>query len=487
MLNHFKFGWVFLYVLTGCVGPERAKQAESERPPNFIVIFTDDQGYNDLGCFGSPLIKTPQLDRMAAEGTRFTDFYVASAVCSASRAALLTGCYSERVGVSGAFFPGEGEGLHPDEITMAELLKTRGYATSAVGKWHLGDEKVFLPTAQGFDEYFGIPYSNDMYIGPDQEIAEHAVFREGFDREKALEAQRFVAPHVHARKPIWESPLKGKVPLFEGSAIVEFPVDQATLTRRYFDRAIRFVEANREQPFFLYITPAMPHVPLYASEQFAGKSPRGLYGDVIEEIDWNVGRLLDTLRASGLDRNTVVVFTSDNGPWLSYGEEGGSAAPLRDGKFTTYEGGMRVPMIAWGPGHVAAGTTCAEVASSIDLLPTFAGLAGAELPDDRIIDGKNILPLLKGISGGRSPHQAFFYATDGVRMGRWKLMLKEHAMSQQQGPLPALYDLSNDPGEQHNLYEEHPDVVDRMQPLLEQHAEDLAEHSRPLGKESACE
>lgn len=453
--------------------------AAIESLPNFIIILTDDQGYNDLGCFGSPLIKTPHLDRMAAEGTRFTDFYVASSVCSASRASLLTGCYSARVNVSGAFFPGQKLGLHPDEITIAEVLKTRGYTTAAIGKWHLGEEKEFLPTAQGFDEYYGVPYSNDMFIGPNQEIADDAVFREGFDLEKVKEAQRFVAPHVDARKPIWASDLKAKVPLFEGAKIVEFPADQATLTRRYFDRAMRVIDQTGEQPFFIYLTPAMPHVPLFASPQFKGKSAGGLYGDTIEEIDWHVGRLLDHLKKKGLDQNTVVIFTSDNGPLLTHGENGGSAFPLRDGKWTTYEGGMRVPMIAWGPDHVAEGKTCSEVASTIDLLPTLATLAGADIPQDRIIDGRDIRPLLEGHRGDSKT--VFFYNHDGVRKGKWKLMLQEQSKSQKKGPLPALYNLVSDPGETNNLYDHYPEVVGELRILMEQHAKDLADHNRPLG------
>ncbi len=420
--------------------------AAAEKPPNFVLIFADDQGYQDIGCFGSPKIKTPNLDRMAAEGRRFTDFYVGAPVCSASRASLMTGCYCARVSVTGVFFPNRSRrGLHPDEITVAEVLKARGYATACVGKWHLGDEKPFLPTRQGFDSYFGIPYSNDMSIK-----------REG----------------------------KRGPPLMRDEEIVEHPAHQATLTRRYTEEAVKFIKKNKDGPFFLYLPHTMPHVPLFASEKFKDTSARGLYGDVIEEIDWSVGRILQTLKETGVDDNTLVVYTSDNGPWLSKGRNGGCALPLRDGKFTTWEGGMREPCIMRWPGKVPAGTACSEVAATIDVLPTFAKLAGAKVPDDRIIDGRDIWPLICGQSGARSPHRAYFFRDNAVRCGKWKLHLKgrDTVKRRPDQVFPALYDLSADISEDHNVAAEHPQVVQRLRKLILEHRAEIAAHKRPVGR-----
>ncbi|NQU20436.1 MAG: sulfatase [Candidatus Nealsonbacteria bacterium] len=418
----------------------------AEKPPNFVLIFADDQGYQDVGCFGSPKIKTPALDRMAKEGRRFTDFYSAAPVCSASRAALMTGCYCARVGVTGVFFPNRSrQGLNPDEVTVAEVLKTRGYATACVGKWHLGDEKQFLPTRQGFDSYFGIPYSNDM-----------SITRDG------------------RRGP----------PLMRDEEIVEHPADQTTLTKRYTEEGVKFIRANKDGPFFLYLPHTMPHVPLFASEKFKDTSARGLYGDVIEEIDWSVGQILDTLRELDLAENTLVLFTSDNGPWLSKGKNGGCALPLRDGKFSTWEGGMREPCIMWWPGKVPADTTCSEVAATIDVLPTFAKLAGADVPRDRKIDGRDISKLISGNPDARSPHDTYFFRGQAVRAGKWKLHLKarDTVKKRPDQTFPALYDLSTDIGEDHNVATENPDVVDRLTKLLQQHNEEIAANKRPVGK-----
>ena len=439
------------------------------QPPNIVLIFTDDQGYNDVGCFGSPDIRTPHLDRMAKEGTRFTDFYVSSPVCSASRAALLTGCYHMRVGVKGVFFPNRGyDGLNPDEITIADLLKTKGYATAAYGKWHLGDEKPFLPTRQGFDHYLGVPYSNDMTVNPRMDVADDVVWREG----ATLETMRT------KKKKNW-------VPLMRDEKVVEYPADQRTLTKRYTEEAIAFIEANRDKPFFLYMPHTMPHIPLFVSDKFLHRNKtRGLYGDVIEEIDWSVGQVLDTLRRLKLSENTIVIFTTDNGPWLRFGKHGGSADPLRDGKFTSYEGGMRVPTIAWSPGRIPAGKTRSEIAATIDLLPTFADYAGAEVPNDRVIDGRNIRDLLEGKDGSKSPHDAYFYLTDAVRQGKWKLHVKARSTVKGQpvGKLPALYDLSTDIAETINVAAEHPEVVARLKKLLDAHAADLEANARPVGR-----
>ncbi|MBA2707656.1 MAG: sulfatase, partial [Gemmatimonadaceae bacterium] len=351
----------------------------ADRPPNVIIILTDDQGYNDLGCYGSTLIKTPRIDQMAAQGMRFTDFYSPAPVCTPTRAGLLTGCYPQRISM--CLFPEERpngslghvlfirsrHGLHPSEITIAELLKARGYATGMIGKWHLGDAPEFLPTRQGFDFYLGIPYSNDM----------------------------------------------NPVVLMRDEKVIEEPVNQDTLTKRYTEAAVKFIGNHQAKPFFLYLAHNMPHTPIHASENFRGKSARGLYGDVVEELDWSVGQILDTLNLLKIDENTLVVFTSDNGPWHMRGEQGGSAFPLRAGKGTTYEGGMRVPFIARWPEHIPKGTTSGEPLSHLDLMPTLAALAGASPPADRTIDGKDISPILLGKPDAKNPHEAFFYFADG--------------------------------------------------------------------------
>ena len=435
---------------------------DGERPPNFIIIFTDDQGYNDVGCFGAPLIKTPELDKMAVEGMRFADFYVTGPVCTPSRASLMTGCYPQRVGL-GAIPKEEGRkganhvlysnstcGIHPDEITIAELLKGSGYATACVGKWHLGHLPVFLPTRNGFDSYFGIPYSNDMM------------------------------PSI----------------LMRDEEVIEEPVVQETLTERYTEEAVRIITENRDRPFFLYLAHNMPHTPLYVSKRFAGKSAGGLYGDVIECIDWSVGQVLEALAANGIDENTLVVFTSDNGPWYVKGEHGGLATPLRGGKGTTYEGGMRVPCIMRWPDKIPTGSVCSELATTMDLLPTFAKLAGGSPPTDRIIDGKNIWSLMTAQPGAKSPYEAFYYYhTDylnAVRSGPWKLKFEttlrdEDIYRRIRHPdtkIPeALYNLRTDPGEQKSVLRDHPDIAERLRALAQKAREDLGDaHTGVVGK-----
>jgi arylsulfatase A-like enzyme len=435
--------------------------------PNFIIIFTDDQGYQDVGVFGAQNFQTPNLDRMAAEGVRFTDFYVAAPVCSASRAALMTGCYCERVGGLGALMPDSSrdptmgkQGLHPDEITIAEILKAQGYATACVGKWHLGHRPQFLPTRQGFDYYFGIPYSNDMY------------------------------PGVDWAKQMGLPPL----PLMEGEKTIETNPDQSQLTRRYTEKSVDFIRKHKDEPFLLYLPHTMPHWPLAASAKFKGKTKRGLYGDVIEEIDWSVGEILKTVKELGLDKKTLVIFTSDNGPWLIKNQEGGSALPLRDGKWSLYEGGMREPCIMWWPGKIPAGKVCTEIATTMDFLPTFAGLAGTKAPADRVIDGKGIWPLMSCQSGAKSPYEAFFYSTSGVRCGKWKLHLPRNSDLQNvrdskgkyvrrsmRTPVQ-LYDLETDVSESKNLAAQHPDIVQRLTKLIEEHNKDLKANSRPAGQ-----
>ncbi len=420
-------------------------QGIAQRPdtgkPNVIIFFTDDQGYQDLGCFGSPLIKTPHLDQMAREGMRFTDFYSASPVCSPSRAALLTGCYPPRVGIVQVLWPRGALGLDSREVTIADMLKAQGYATACIGKWHLGDKPEFLPLQQGFDSYLGIPYSNDMSVNPEVAIAPDAVFREGMSEERLRT----------------EKPVKNLVPLIRNNEVVEYPVDQTTLTKRYTEAAIGFITENRDKPFFLYLPQTMPHIPLFTSAEFTGKSARGPYGDVIEELDHSMGEILKTLKSLNIDQQTLVIFTSDNGPWDLKDGHGGSALPLRGFKFQTYEGGMRVPMIARWPGRIPANTECSEVSSTIDLLPTVAHLTGATKPAAEI-DGKNIWPLLSGKKGARSPHKGYFYywgnELQAVRSGAWKLRIAKGEVE--------LYNLHEDISETRNVAAAHPKIVKKL-------------------------
>ncbi|MFC1806023.1 sulfatase [Planctomycetota bacterium] len=438
------------------------------RRPNFVVIFADDQGYQDIGCFGSPDIRTPHLDRMAAEGRKFTDFYVAASVCSPSRAALLTGCYPTRVSVPGVLFPRSNTGLSDKEATIAKVLKARGYATACIGKWHLGFQQQFLPTRHGFDSYYGIPYSNDMWLAPNMEFADDAKLPEGATVEELKKGPR----------------QRNAVPLMRDEKVIEYPADQATLTKRYTEEAVKFITANKDKPFFVYLPHTMPHIPLFASKAFKGKSKRGLYGDTIEEIDWSTGQILEAIRKLGIEKDTCVVYTSDNGPWLSKKAHGGSALPLRDGKFSVYEGGMREPCIMWWPGRIPAGTTCSELATTMDLLPTFAKLAGAEPPKDTIIDGKDIWPLMAGTAGAKTPHEAFFYfrghGLQAVRSGDWKLHLGRKG-KKRQAP-GQLYNLRDDIGEKTNVADKHPDVVKRLEALAAKMKAHMQENRRPCGK-----
>lgn len=453
-------GWCF------CVSAhaEESANAKTERTPNIVIIFIDDMGYGDIGPFGAKDYKTPNLDRMAAEGRVFTDFHSATAVCSASRAALLTGCYPERISILGALYPLARHGIHADEVTLAELCRSRGYATAIFGKWHLGHLREFLPLQHGFDEYFGLPYSNDMWpLHPD--IVNNTSRAEQRKRELP------------------------DLPLIEGNEVVDAAVDadeQAQLTTWYTEHAVDFIDRYKSQPFFLYVPHTMVHVPIFVSEKFRGKSGAGLYGDVVMEVDWSVGEILAAIERNGLDDNTLVIFTSDNGPWLSYGNHAGSAGPLREGKSTMFEGGYRVPCVMRWPGKIPAGTTCDELATTLDLFPTIARLIGAELPQDRTIDGKDIWPLMSGEAGAVSPHEAFYcYYSGGlraVRDRRWKLFFPHRSNTLGDVPggrdgVPAaytqekvgrwLFDLKNDVGETTDVAAEHPEVVAR----LEQHAE----------------
>jgi arylsulfatase A-like enzyme len=433
-------------------------QRPSPRPPNFVVIFADDLGYADVGSFGATGYATPNLDRMAREGARLTDFYVAQAVCSASRAALLTGCYSNRVGIQGALDHRADYGISDSELTIAQILKPRGYATAIYGKWHLGHHPQFLPTRHGFDEYFGLPYSNDMWPN-----------------------------HPTAAKGYYPD-----LPLIENEKVVQLMPDQSRLTTWYTEHAVNFIEKNKDRPFFLYMPHTMPHVPLFVSDKFKGKSKQGTYGDVIEEIDWSVGQVLDTLKRLDLDEQTLVIFTSDNGPWLSYGNHAGSARPLREGKGTSFEGGVREPFVARWPGRIPAGSINREPAMTIDLLPTIARLAGAEVPTDRIVDGLDVWPLLSEGREARSPHDALYFywgkELHAVRSGKWKLHLphpyqhlevaggdgKPGRYAKQQIGL-SLFDLEKDVGETKNVAGKNPDVVKRLLSFVERAREDLGD------------
>ncbi len=402
------------------------------RPPNFVVIYCDDLGYGDLGCYGAQKIKTPRLDAMAAEGTRFTDFYSCAPVCTPSRAGLLTGRYPIRSGLNKVLFPGSTGGIEDSEITIAQALKPLGYAAACIGKWHLGHLPPFLPTRHGFDYYFGLPYSNDM--------------------------------DVKARK---DPPL----PLMRNEEIVEQPANQDLLTQRYTEEATRFIREHKDQPFFLYLAHSMPHVPLHVSDAFRGKSGGGLYGDVIEEIDWSAGQVLDTLKACGLEETTLVVFSSDNGPWLAKEEHGGSAGPLRMGKGTTFEGGVREPGIFRWPGHIPAGRVEHAPAITLDLFPTLVNLAGGTLPPDRPLDGQNITPLLLG-TGSRPGNEFFFYSCEelqAMRSGPWKLK-RPFKGSVYGKPLEhpvLLFNLETDPGENNNVAEQHLDIVKKLEDRMQ--------------------
>jgi arylsulfatase A len=429
-----------VFVAASCLQAEAAAEK-----PNFVLIYIDDMGYGDIGPYGSKLNRTPNLDRMAAEGMKLTSFYAAP-VCSASRAQLLTGCYAPRVSVPGVFFPAGPKGLNPSERTVAEYLKDSGYATTCIGKWHLGDQPDFLPTNQGFDHYFGIPYSNDM-------------------QRNSLEDGRRVTP------------------LLRDDKVAELLEDegQRRVTREYTEEAVKFIEEADDKPFFLYLPHTAMHVPLFPHEDFAGKSKNGTYGDWVEEVDWSVGQILNALRENDLGENTLVIFTSDNGPWASKGAAGGVAGPLRGSKGCTLEGGVREPTIAWWPGTVAAGSSCDAVCGTTDVLPTFVKLGGSDIgkPVPSVtIDGKDISPILLGKTK-ESPHEAWFYyqgtTLQAVRSGSWKLAITPQSigMGMKERPddlmskEPRLYNLDEEIGEITNLADKHPEVVARLQKLID--------------------
>ncbi len=433
--------------------------SQSDPLPNIVLIFIDDMGWGDVGVFGAEGYETPNLDRLAAEGMRFTDFYASQAVCSASRAALMTGCYSERVSILGALGPGARIGLHPEETTIAEMLKPLGYATGIVGKWHLGSLEEFLPLQHGFDEYLGIPYSNDMWPI-------------GYDGKPATGGNKANHPTL---------------PLIDGNEVVahiENLEDQDTLTTLYTERAVDFIGRNHRRPFFLYVPHSMVHVPLGVSEKFRGQSEQGMFGDVMMEVDWSVGEIMKELERHRLTDNTLVIFTSDNGPWLNFGNHAGSTGGFREGKGTAFEGGPRVPAIMRWPGRIEAGTVSDRMAATIDILPTLAAITGASLPE-RTIDGVDILPLLDGVTDADPRNQFWFYygrELRGVREGRWKRVYQhrtrsyvgvEPGMDGLPGPYAnptvpdALYDLENDPAETTDVSAAHPEIVRRLDALAE--------------------
>lgn len=444
-------------LLGSCAVRPEPRQADS-RPPNVVIVFSDDLGYGDVGVYGAEGIETPNLDRMAAEGMRFTDFHVAEPVCTASRTALLTGSYAQRVGLGGAIGPGSKIGIAESELLLPELLREEGYATAIFGKWHLGDRPPFLPTRHGFDEYYGIPYSNDMW-------------------------PRHPNPAQAAHFP--------PLPLLEGEEVLAYDPDQTRFTAEFTRRAVDFIDRHRDRPFFVYLAHPMPHVPLFTSDRFAGSSRRGLYGDVIQEIDWSVGEVLRALEERGLDERTLVLFTSDNGPWLSYGDHAGSAGTLREGKHTSFEGGHRVPALFRWPGHIPAGAVSTAFASTMDVLPTVARLVGGELPEHPI-DGHDIWPLLAGEADAASPWEVFYHYRQGrleaVRSGRWKLVLPhpfpdvaEPGTAGRPGVVtetptgPSLYDVVSDPGETRDVAADHPDVLRRLEAAAEEARRELGD------------
>lgn len=442
------------------------KEPETSSLPNIIIIFTDDMGYGDLGVYGHPTIKTPTIDQLASEGQKWTNFYAAASVCTPSRAGLLTGRLPIRSGMCNnerrVLFPDSEGGLPPNEITIPEALKGKNYKSACIGKWHLGHLSQYLPINNGFDYYFGIPYSNDM------------------DRiEGADHYESCINPEVEYFN----------VPLMRDTTIIERPANQNTITKRYTEEVIDFISKNKNNPFFIYMAHSMPHVPLFASENFKGTSIRGLYGDVIQEIDWSVGQIIQTLKKYKLDKNTMVIFTSDNGPWLYFKEYGGSAGILRDGKGTSYEGGMREPAIFWWPGRIKPGVIT-DVGSTLDLFPTINSIVGLETPGDRIYDGYDISPALFEQKG--SPRNTFFYY-DGtklfsIREGAYKahFYTRENVYEENMEIVyhdpPLLFNLEKDPGEKYNISSEYPEVIDHLKQLYEKHCKTIEPVENQLSK-----
>ena len=434
---------------------------KANKLPNFILIFMDDQGYQDVGTFGSKTIKTPNLDNMANKGIKFTDFYSLAAVCSPSRAGLMTGCYPPRVGITKVLFPRDTIGLNPEETTIAEVLKAKNYSTAAIGKWHIGHLPKFLPTNHGFDSYFGIPYSNDM----------DGIKGKNRNLDRAW-IERDISP--------WN------VPLLRNTSEIERPVDQNSITKRYTQEAKKFIRKNKDNPFFLYLPHSMPHIPLFVSDDFYINNPKKAYIRTIEEIDHSIGQIFQTLKETGIENNTLVVFTSDNGPWhLKLRHHGGSALPLRGAKFSTWEGGMRVPTIMRWPGKIPAGSVCNEVAAACDLLPTFAKLAGAGLPKNKI-DGKNIWPLMSKEKNAKSPHTDFYYyrgnGLRAIRSGKWKLHIGNKNKLQTKKPSLMLYNLAKDISEKTDVSANNQETVKLLYKRAQEFDIKLKANARPPGK-----
>ena len=466
-------------------------QAQTNLPkktsiPNIIIIFCDDLGYGDLPAYGGTQTETPYINQLAKEGVRFTEFYAAQAVCSASRAALLTGCYPNRIGISGALGPGSRTGLSTEETTLAEIVKTKGYATAIIGKWHLGDREKFLPLQHGFDYYFGLPYSNDMW----------PVNYNGIPYNDTT--------LYRGRYPL--------LPLYKNNQIIEriqTLEDQSTLTTRYTEEAVNFIRTHQKQPFFLYLPHSMPHVPLAVSEKFKGKSKQGLYGDVLMEIDWSVGKIMQTLQQLALDKNTLVIFTSDNGPWMNYGNHAGNTGGLREGKGTSFEGGQKVPCIMRWPGKIPSGTVCTQLAATLDILPTIAHITQADVPK-QTIDGVNISSLLFNPQSKSVRENLYYYyrqnSLEAVRNEQFKLVLPHEGRSYEHqlpgkdgypGTAPenvpvsmALYDLRRDPGERYDVQQSYPEMVKALLDLAEKARTALGDdlqkrrgkENRPAGK-----
>ena len=470
LIRTIVFSSLFAAIIGNLVIPSQVIAAKN-KSPNVVVIFMDDMAYADIGPFGAKAYPTPHLDRMAKEGRKFTDFYVTQAVCSASRAGLLTGCYNVRVGIFGALGPKSNHGLNKNELTIAELCKQKGYATAIYGKWHLGHHKPFLPMQHGFDDYFGLPYSNDMW--PYHPNVLHLPMSERLKRW----------PHL---------------PLIDKNEIINPQVsgkDQEQLTTQYTERAVKFIEKNKDNPFFLYVPHSMVHVPLFVSDKFKGKSKSGLFGDVMMEVDWSVGQILNTLRKHNLDKDTLVIFTSDNGPWLSYGDHAGSAGPLREGKGTMFDGGCRESTLMWWPDTIPANSVCSTPAMTIDILPTVAEIIDAQLPNHKI-DGKSILNLVTG-KNDESPQEAYYFyygqQLQAIRMGKWKLHFPHSYRTMAGKPggtggIPtkysqdkiglALFNLHKDIGETTDVKAEHSKIVAKLLKLGEVMRKELGDQGR---------
>jgi arylsulfatase A-like enzyme len=450
---------IFLYLLFLMFSCSNSRGKQTEKLPNFVLIYLDDMGYGDLTLTGAAGFHTPNIDKMAKNGIFFTHYYAPQAVCSASRAGLLTGCYPNRIGITGALNHTSKTGISNEEETIAGVLKKKGYATAIYGKWHLGIQQQFLPVNHGFDEFFGIPYSNDMW--PNH-------------------------PNPNNTYP--------PLPLFDGDQVIETNPDQTRFTTEFTERTIDFIKRHKSQPFFVYLPHPMPHVPLFVSDKFKGKSEQGMYGDVMMEIDWSVGQILKALEETGLEENTLVIFTSDNGPWLNYGNHAGSSGGFREGKGTSFEGGQRVPCLMLWKGAIPEGKISNNLVAGIDILPTIAELAGAPLPQKKI-DGVSLVPLLMG-EDGANPRETFYYYfrqnnLEAVRSGHWKLVFPHPGRTYEgyepgKGGMPGpvninfpfeagLYDLSRDPGERYNLFKYYPDIVAELEQIAMKAREDLGD------------